>query len=121
MTEMIFDTCHRLGGYVRWNVVQDLIVERWQIIFSDSSTLRYHNLFGPLCTFYFIDHLGVCVSKHVKYRALLEILQTFTVFVLFYFTPIYAIHIQTQRKFLNLSRPSILAIKQIYLHILFKP
>jgi hypothetical protein len=42
MTEMIFDTCQPLGGHVWCSVVRDLIIERWQTIFSDPSTLRYH-------------------------------------------------------------------------------
>jgi hypothetical protein len=46
MIEMIFDTCQRL---VSCSEVRDLIVERWQSIFSDPSTLRYHNHFGTLC------------------------------------------------------------------------
>jgi hypothetical protein len=49
MTDMIFDVCQRLGGYIWCSVVWDLIVERWQTIFSDPSTLRYHNHFGTLC------------------------------------------------------------------------
>jgi hypothetical protein len=39
-------------GVVYEYVVRDLIVERWQTIFSDSSTLRYHNHFGTLYTYY---------------------------------------------------------------------
>jgi hypothetical protein len=50
MTEMIFDTSQRLEGHGRCSVVRDLIVERWQTIFYDPSTLRYHNHFGTLCT-----------------------------------------------------------------------
>jgi hypothetical protein len=34
MTEMIFDTCQGLGGSVWCSVVRDVIVERWQTIFS---------------------------------------------------------------------------------------
>jgi hypothetical protein len=46
----IFDICRRRGGHVwRGSVVRDLIVERWQTIFSDLSTLRYHNHFGIFC------------------------------------------------------------------------
>jgi hypothetical protein len=48
MTEMIFDSSQRLEGHGRCSVVRDLIVERWQTIFSDPSTLRDH--FGTLCT-----------------------------------------------------------------------
>jgi hypothetical protein len=45
MTEMIFDTCQRLGGYVWCSVVRGLIVKRWQTIFSDFGTLRrWHRL-----------------------------------------------------------------------------
>jgi hypothetical protein len=33
MTEEIFDTSQRFGGYVWCSVVRDLIVERWQTIF----------------------------------------------------------------------------------------
>jgi hypothetical protein len=33
MTEMIFDTCQRLGGYVWGSVVRERIGERWQTIF----------------------------------------------------------------------------------------
>jgi hypothetical protein len=36
MTEVIFDTCQRLGGYVWGSVVRDLIVEKWQTIFFRS-------------------------------------------------------------------------------------
>jgi hypothetical protein len=39
MTKMIFDTCQRLEGSVWCSVVRDLIVERWQTIFSDPSTI----------------------------------------------------------------------------------
>jgi hypothetical protein len=49
MTELIFDTCQRLGGVVWCSEVRDLIIERWQTIFFDPSTLRYHNHFGTLC------------------------------------------------------------------------
>jgi hypothetical protein len=45
MTEMIFefDTCQWLRSYVWCSVMRDRIVERWQTILSDPSTLRYHN------------------------------------------------------------------------------
>jgi hypothetical protein len=45
MTEMIFDSCQRLGGYV-WGsrVVRELIVERWQTIFSVPSTIILEHL-----------------------------------------------------------------------------
>jgi hypothetical protein len=33
MTEMIFDTCQPLEGYVWCSVVRDVIFERWQTIF----------------------------------------------------------------------------------------
>jgi hypothetical protein len=33
ITEMLFDTCQRLGGHVWYSVVRDLIIERWQTIF----------------------------------------------------------------------------------------
>jgi hypothetical protein len=46
---MIFIICQQLGGYVWCTVVRNLIVERWQTIFSNPSTLRYHNHFGTLC------------------------------------------------------------------------
>jgi hypothetical protein len=45
MTEMIFDSCQRLGGYVGCSVVLHLIVERWQTIFSDPSILQYLPLY----------------------------------------------------------------------------
>jgi hypothetical protein len=48
MTEVIFDTCQRLGGYVWGSAVRDLIVEKWQTIFFDPSTLQYHNHFGTM-------------------------------------------------------------------------
>jgi hypothetical protein len=41
MTEMIFDTCQRLGGYVWCSVVRDLIVERWQTIYLINLIARY--------------------------------------------------------------------------------
>jgi hypothetical protein len=43
-------------------VVRNLIVERWQTIFSDPSTLRYHNHFGTLCTLLSICRLSISVS-----------------------------------------------------------
>jgi hypothetical protein len=33
MTEIIFDTCQPLEGYVRCSAVRDVIFERWQTIF----------------------------------------------------------------------------------------
>jgi hypothetical protein len=43
MTEMIFDTCQWRGGYVWCNVVRDLIVERWQTLFSDTIQQSFWN------------------------------------------------------------------------------
>jgi hypothetical protein len=37
-------------NYVWCSVVRDLIVEKWQTIVSDPSTLRYHNHFETICS-----------------------------------------------------------------------
>jgi hypothetical protein len=48
MTKMFLTLTSGLD--VVWcSVVRDLIVERWQTIFSDPSTLQFHNNFGTLC------------------------------------------------------------------------
>jgi hypothetical protein len=60
------DICQRLGGYVWCSVVRDFIVERWQIIVSDPSTLRYHNHFGTLCSIFHIKILGRITTPLLK-------------------------------------------------------
>jgi hypothetical protein len=44
MTEMIFVTCQRLQGYIWCSVVRDLIVERWQTIFSGPIPQSFWNI-----------------------------------------------------------------------------
>jgi hypothetical protein len=56
MTEIIFDICQRHGGHVWYNVLRDLIIEKWQTIVSDLSTTS----FGTLCksnnvNYYYFD------------------------------------------------------------------
>jgi hypothetical protein len=48
MTEMIFDTCQRLGGYVWFSVVRDLINERWQTIFRSKHPTKSQSFWNTL-------------------------------------------------------------------------
>jgi hypothetical protein len=52
MTEIIFDTCQRLGGYVWCSVVRDLIVERWQTIYLINLIARYFDILYNTNSFY---------------------------------------------------------------------
>jgi hypothetical protein len=87
MTEILFDICQRLGGYVWCSVVRDLILDRWQTIFSKHLALpqSFRNTLY-MRTYIANNRLKCMISSisHENHTSHVYILDSFVIYIVFY-------------------------------------